>query len=96
MNPKPLTKAKIRTLKSQSHHLDPVILMGANGLTDALHTELERALYDHELIKIKLSSKDKEEKTAITQAILDRHNATLITKIGHVITIYKPSDKKQS
>lgn len=89
----PLSKQKIRELKSQAHHLDPVILMGANGLTDAVHAEIERALFDHELIKIKLSSKDKDEKAKLTQAILDHHHATLIAKIGHVIAIYAPSDK---
>jgi len=84
---------KIHALKRLSHQLKPVILLGANGLTDSVHTEIERALYDHELIKIKLCSKDKAEKQLLTDTICQLHNATFITQIGHVITIYKRSDK---
>lgn len=90
-----LSKLKIQTLKKQSHHLQPVILLGSNGLTDNVNTEIERALYDHELIKIKLHVKDKAEKSALAKAICEQHGAALITQIGHVIAIYKKSNKHQ-
>jgi len=88
-----ISDQKKRELKSQSHHLKPIILLGANGLTESVHAEIERALYDHELIKIKLCSKEKTEKQALTDAICDHHNASVISQIGHVIAIYKKSDK---
>lgn len=91
-NVKP-NKETILSLKQLSHHLDPLILLGNKGLTDAVHKEIELALYSHELIKIKLSSKEKAEKQAITDAICKAHDATLIAQIGHVITIYKKSNK---
>lgn len=89
-----ISDTKMRELKSLSQQLKPVILLGANGLTENVHLEIERALYDHELIKIKLNSKEKTEKAALATAICDYHQATLVTQIGHVITIYKPSDKQ--
>lgn len=89
----PISDETKRSLKSQSHHLKPIILLGANGLTDSVHTEIARALYDHELIKIKLNSKDKSEKQQLSEAICTHHNATLVNQIGHIIVIYKASDK---
>ncbi len=91
---KPLTKDGLKILKQQSHHLEPVILLGSKGLTDAVHKEIELALHSHELIKIKLNSKDKAEKEAITEAICKKHDATLIAQIGHIITIYKKNPQK--
>lgn len=90
---KSLTADDIKTLKKLSHHLEPVILLGSKGLTDNIHAEIELALFSHELIKIKLKTKDKAEKEALTEIICKKHHATLISQIGHVITIYKPSDK---
>ena len=82
-------KDLIRSLKKLTHHLDPVILLGAKGLTDAVHAEIECALEAHELIKIKLNSKEKDEKELLTKTICEKHNALLVTQIGHVIAIYR-------
>ena len=87
-----ISPAKKRELKSQSQLIKPVVLLGANGLTDSVHKEIERALNAHELVKIKLSSKDKSEKDDLAQAICDQHDAELIAQIGHVITVYRKND----
>ena len=79
----------VKSLKKLSHHLDPVVLLGAKGLTDAVHNEIESALESHELIKIKLSSKDKAEKEAMAEAICKKHKAILVNQIGHIIAIYR-------
>lgn len=78
-----------RTLKQLSHHLEPVVLLGAKGLTEAVHKEIEVALEAHELVKIKLSSKDKNEKQKLIEAICQKHGATLINQIGHVIVLFR-------
>ena len=82
----------IKNLKQLSHHLEPVILLGAKGLTNAVHQEIQTALRAHKLIKIKLSSKDRTEKEKLTRDICEKHEATLVSQIGHVITIYKKFD----
>ena len=84
-----ISKQKKQSLKQQSHHLEPVVLLGTKGLTDSVHREIEVALEAHELIKIKLSGKDKAEKQQLTETICNKHNATLIMQIGHVITVYR-------
>lgn len=91
---KTLTPAGLKALKQSSHHLEPVILLGAKGLTDAVHKEIDVALEAHELIKIKLSSKDKLEKQKLADAICAKHDAALINQIGHIITIYKKNPRR--
>lgn len=85
----------LKSLKKLSHHLEPVVLLGAKGLTDAVHKEISIALDAHELIKIKLSSKDKAEKQLLADTICKKHQADLVAQIGHVITIYKKSANKK-
>lgn len=84
-----MNKLLLKQLKQHVHHLEPVVLLGAKGLTNAVHAEIECALQAHELIKIKLSSKDKAEKDLLTKTICEAHHATLITQIGHIIAIYR-------
>lgn len=80
---------KNKLLKQQSHHLAPVVLLGNKGLTPSVHAEIAAALAAHELIKIKLCSKEKSTKEALAAEICVHHEAELVNQIGHVITIYK-------
>lgn len=91
-----LNKSQLKTLKQLSHHLEPIILLGSKGLTEAVHKEIDIALDSHELVKIKLSSKDKAEKQLLAETICKKHDATLIAQIGHVITIYRKSTKNDA
>ncbi len=63
------TKQK-QHLKGLAHSLKPVVLMGANGLTEAVLAEIEIALNHHELIKVKVASEDRETKQLIIDAIV--------------------------
>lgn len=78
-----------KTLKGLAHHLSPVVITGANGLTSGVQEEIEVALTAHELIKIKLNASDKSERQTMRDEILSAHDAELIQEIGHTITIYR-------
>ena len=85
-----LTSQDIRELRSKLHHLKPVIIIGNNGLTDAVIQEINRALNDHELIKIRTQIKDrKKELTQVIQEICTKTDAALIQVIGHIVAIYR-------
>jgi len=80
----------IRELKGKIHHLKPIVIIGNNGLTPAVIQEIDRALNDHELIKIRVHIKDsKEELAKITQEICTKTNATAIQTIGHIVAVYR-------
>ena len=59
-------------LRGQAHGLDPVVLLGANGLTDAVLKEIDRALLAHELIKIRVPGDDRDEREAMYNEMADK------------------------
>jgi len=91
--PVPLTPHDIRELKTNVHHLKPVVIIGNNGLTDAVIQEIDRALNDHELIKIRVHIEDREELSKINDTICAKTGATLIQVIGHIVAIYRKNQQ---
>jgi RNA-binding protein len=89
-----LDSKRKRLLTQQAHKLNPVVLIGSKGLTGAVHLEIDRALEDHELIKIRLAGVDREHKDQLIITICQQHQAELIKKIGHIATIYRQRIKK--
>lgn len=79
--------------KAIGHGLKPVVMVAENGLSEGVLKELERALIDHELIKIKISVEDRDEKKAIIEAICMQTSSTLIQTIGKTALIFRPADK---
>lgn len=78
-----------RHLKSQAHALKPVILLGHQGLTEAVLKEIDIALDHHELIKIKLPQIERESRQKIINDILEHTKADLVQSMGRIATIYK-------
>lgn len=85
----PLSKPQIKFLRAQAHSLKPVIMVGANGLTESLLEELNNTLEHHELIKVKVRSEEREEKHEIIDKILKQMLAHKIHVIGHNLVIYR-------
>lgn len=77
-------------LRSQAHALKPVVLVGAEGLTDAVLSEIKVHLGAHQLIKIRVFGDDREERIAIYEQICDQLNAAPIQHIGKLLVIWKP------
>ncbi len=88
-----ISKAKIREFRSQAHALNPVVMIGSKGYTEAVQAEIERALFDHELIKIRLSGLEREQKRELAQHICETHQAELVQMLGHVLTIYRKTNR---
>ena len=90
-----LTSKQIKFLKSEAHHLKPIVLMGANGLTEGIIVEIESAVAFHELVKVKLVSSDKETKDLIIDAILRETHSAFVQVVGNILTLYKSSPEKK-
>ncbi len=82
-------------LRAQAHHLEPVVLLGANGLTQAVIQEVDRALTAHELIKIRVPGDDREERDEIFEQLLDTLGAARIQAIGKLLVLWRPSPEKR-
>lgn len=79
-------------LKSKAHHLKPVILLGAKGLTPAVVDETNVALVAHELIKVKINGAEKSDRQAMVLDLCQQLNAELIQMIGHIAVLYRKNE----
>ncbi len=90
----PINEQQRRKLKKLVHHLKPVVLLGQKGLSESVLNEIEIALETHELIKIKLSGEDREERKAMIDEICAKTGADFVHSIGHVAAFYRRHPKK--
>ncbi|MDC8830904.1 ribosome assembly RNA-binding protein YhbY [Alteromonas gilva] len=88
-----LSNKQKQFLKGLAHPLKPVVQLGANGLTEGVLAEVESALEHHELIKVKVPTDDREEKTLIMDAIIRETNAEKLQVIGHTLILYRPTEE---
>ncbi|WDD93668.1 YhbY family RNA-binding protein [Burkholderia sp. FERM BP-3421] len=85
-----LSPAERSALRSQAHALKPVVLIGAEGLTDAVLAEIKVHLAAHQLIKIRVFGDERDARIAIYDEVCDRLNAAPIQHIGKLLVIWRP------
>ena len=85
-----LTNERKKYLRQLGHSLKPVVTVASKGVSETVLKELNRALEDHELIKVKLSV---EDKSAAIKTVCDSANAELVQSIGHVLLIFRAAKK---
>src|SRR5262245_28825397 len=88
-----VTSEQRAALRSQAHALKPVVLVGAEGLTDAVLAEIKVHLAAHQLIKIRVFGDERDERIAIYDAICDQLGAAPIQHIGKLLVIWKPEQE---
>ena len=88
-----LTPKQRQALKAQAHTLKPVVMVGQNGLTDAVLRETEVALKAHELIKIRVLNDDREERITFAEIFCQRLNAQLVAHSGKLIILWRKKEE---
>ena len=94
-----LSQDRKKALKAIGHNLNPIVIVAGNGLTENVMMEINRALEDHELIKVKFAVGDRDLKKELIEQMLKAARATLVHSIGHVVLILRESrqpDHKKS
>ena len=76
-------------LRGMAHAFQPVVQVGKAGLTDAVLAQIDRALADHELIKLRYVD-GQEEKAALAAEIESRLGCSEVGRVGHVSVFYRP------
>ena len=84
-----LSSSQIRYLRGLAHALKPVLLLGGKGVTAGVLKELEQALDDHELIKVRLAGGDRSERAAEIAALLASSHAQTVQTIGKIAVLYR-------
>lgn len=87
------TKYK-QELKGKAHKLRPIVMVGNNGLSETVNMEIDRALNDHELIKMRINADDRELRRELFAEICQTHHAELIQQIGKIGVIYRKNEEK--
>jgi len=85
-----------KQLRQIAHHLDPIVTVGEHGVSDALIAETGRALSDHELIKVRIHSNDREERAAAAAALAAASGATIVQTIGKIVVLYRANPEAQA
>lgn len=80
-------------LKAKAHRLKPIVQLGNNGLTENVIKEINRALTDHELIKIRIQSEDREERRSLFNQVAEAAEAQLVQVIGSIGVFYRPKQE---
>lgn len=89
-----LTSAQRRELRALAHSLSPVVLIGGSGLTPPVIAEIERNLVAHELIKIRASGAERDDRDAMMLEICAQTGAAPVQHIGKTLVIYRPAPEK--
>ena len=90
-----LTPAQRKVHRAEAHHLDPVVLIGGDGLTPAVRKEVDAALKAHGLIKVRVFSDDRTAREAMLQTLADELDAAPIQHIGKLLVLWRPIPEKE-
>ncbi|MEO5736489.1 MAG: YhbY family RNA-binding protein [Variovorax sp.] len=89
-----LTPAQRKVHRSEAHHLNPIVMIGGDGLTPAVKKETDAALKAHGLIKIRVFSDDRVARDAMLQTLADELDAAPIQHIGKLLVLWRPKAEK--
>jgi RNA-binding protein len=90
----PLNTAQRTHMRRLGHAIEPVVLVGQNGISPNLIAEFERALNDHELVKVRARVGDREMRDEILDELAKAAKAEIIQRIGHVALYYRRNPEK--
>ena len=90
-----LTPAERREHRANAHHIDPVVMIGGDGLTPAVQNEIDRALNAHGLIKVRVFGDDRAAREQMYQTLCDELQAAPIQHIGKLLVLWRPIPEKE-
>lgn len=88
-----LSQAQKKAFRSIGHHLNPVVTVSENGVSENLLAELNRALNDHELIKVKLALPERDDRATMLDELIADSRAEVVQTIGKMALLYRRNPK---
>ncbi len=89
----PSTAQQKKHFRAIGHKLKPIVIIGEKGITANVRLELDRALDDHELIKVRVCARDREAKSALKVSLTEQLGAECIQQIGHILLLFRATRK---
>lgn len=84
-----LTEPQRKHLRRLGHDRNPIVLIGQGGLSPNVVAEMDRALTDHELVKVRARVGDRGERDRILEELAAATRSELVQRIGHVALYYR-------
>ena len=81
--------------RADAHHLDPVVMIGNDGLTDGVKKEVNHALNAHGLIKVRVLAGERDAREAMFNTLCDELGAAPIQHIGKLLVLWRPKVEKE-
>lgn len=89
-----LTPAERKALKARAHPLNPVVMIGNDGVTPAVVLEANVALGAHELIKVRVAGDDRAAREAAYQTLCEELQAAPVQHIGKILVLFRPKPEE--
>jgi RNA-binding protein len=86
-----LSEKQKKHLRRLAHPMNPIVMLGNAGLTEGVVNELERALTDHELVKVAARVGDRDARDAALATLATRTTSEIVQRIGNVGVFYRRS-----
>jgi len=87
---KELSGKERRRLRGLAHGLKPLVHVGKNGITEGVIGDTDRALRDHELVKIRFLDY-KDQRQELSQTIAEETRSAVVDTIGNTLVLYRES-----
>ena len=84
-----LTGKQRRHLRALAHALRPIVQIGKGGVDAGLVAAVDRALADHELVKVKVGDGAGLERHAAADQLASQTNSEVAQVLGNVVVLYR-------
>ncbi len=88
-----LSEKQRKHLRSLGHPMKPVVMVGNQGLTEAVLAEVHKSIEHHELMKIRVTVGDRDARDEILHRIAEHCSAELVQRIGNIGLFFRPRKK---
>lgn len=94
MSKSQLSASQRRHLSSLGHHLQPLVTVGKDGVTEGVILALTQALHDHELVKVKVGKSSSDDRHDVPEQLASRAKAQFVSMVGKTMLIFKAHPEK--
>jgi RNA-binding protein len=83
-----------KALRAAGHHLDPVVQIGKEGVSDAVLRELDAQLAAHELVKVRVGTESPEDRFEAAGRLGGAIGAQVAQILGRTVLVYRRNPEK--
>jgi RNA-binding protein len=92
--PATLTSKQRQQLRGLAHHLEPTVQIGSDGVSQGVIDAVDRALTDHELVKVRVLESCPVDRKSIAPLLADPNDAHAVGVVGRIVILYRRHPEK--